>query len=877
MKNRFSKPNSVIKKIVILCILGLSVHSLSAQKKAVDDSAYQTWQRINSKSLSYNGKWMSYSTVFQDEEKENKKQIIIQEVPKGKRLVLDNVSDLKFIGKKDWIQYSKKDTLLLQNLKSGLKRVWKSNHYTSILEGTDILYYTRPETPKGNFFLQRLVCYNLESNDSLAINNVKSSRILKNKSIFYVQVENDKVFLKHGFIGGKQETVYSGNAADFGDFQLNGKEDGGSFTLRTNNGTDFNMLYYFSLKTNSVKPVFNYDEIAINDAAYSIAKAAYGLNENTNLIPLMLNEKKRPENTQMPRSEIEIWKSRQGTMERRQELLRNSKTAPSEQKYFYDIKNKKCIKLADTGEFDQLLVPESGNFKGVFGIDKKPYAVEVDWTFNERIDLFWIDAATGKSTKIIKGTTANPIWNPQGTFAVFYDDQKKSWMVFDTAENALQFKNISARIPFAVFNDEVDMASVNTAYGIAGWLNDGNTVVLYDQYDMWAIDLTNQKPAYAITQGYGRKNKVVLRLGEVGYGGDLTNKKAITLVGFDAEHKSKGIYKLSNNTITKIFANPDYDVKIEATSGDNSGVLFSKESYTIFGDLWWATSNFGSQQRITDINPQQKEYAWGTSKLVTWKAFNGKENQGNLYLPENYDPKKTYPVLVHFYEKHTEELNQYQLPETSTSNINIPSYVSRGYIVFQPDVHYTYGDPGNSVYNDVISGVEYLIAQGITEKGKIGIQGHSFGGYETSFLLTKSDVFSCAIVGSGVSNFTANYPVMRSNGLSTMFKYEVDQYRMSSSLFDNLEGYIKNSPLFSAKDIKTPTLIFHNDGDRAVPYQEGQSLFFALRRLGKQAWLVNYKKEGHTLDQANNRKDWTNKMQQYFDYYLKGAERPSWM
>jgi len=864
-----------MKKIVALCTLVLSVHSLSAQKKTVDESAYQTWQRINSKALSYNGKWMSYSTVFQDEEKQNKKQIIIQEAPKGKRLVLDSISDLKFIGKKDWIQYSANNNTLLQNLKTGKKKLWKTQHYTNALEGTDILYYTRPEAVKGDFFLQRLVCYNLETNDSVTVNNIKSSRFLKNNSIVYVQIENDKVFLKHGIPGGKQQTVYTGKASDFGDFQLNGKEDGGSFTLKGNNSTDFNMVYYFSLKDNSIKPIFNYDDIKLNDPEYSISKTAYGLTENTNYIPLQLFGNKRAENTQIPKSGVEIWKSGQGSMERRQEMLRNSKTLPSEQKYLYDIKNNKCIKLASTGEFDQVIVPEAGNFKGVFAIDKKPYTVEVDWTFNERNDIFWIDAATGKSTKILTGVFGSPSWNPQGTFAVMYDEKQKSWMVFDSS--SMQFKNVGSQIPFPVSNDNVDMASANTAYGFAGWLNNGNSIVIYDQFDMWAIDLTNQKAPYSITQGYGRKNKVELRYSENGFIGDLDPKKAITLIGFNTETKSTGVYKLANNTVTKIFAAPDYNIRIEAVSGDDSSVLFTKESYTIFPDLWWATSNFGSQQRITDVNPQQKEHAWGTSKLVSWTSFNGKENQGNLYLPDNYDSKKKYPVIVHFYEKHTEELNQYQLPEVSTSNINIPSYVSRGYIVFQPDVHYVYGSPGNSVYNDVISGIEHLIAKGITEKGKIGIQGHSFGGYETSFLLTKSDVFSCAIVGSGVSNFTANYPVMRSNGISTMFKYEADQYRMGSSLYDNIDGYIKNSTLFSAKNIKTPTLIFHNDNDRAVPYQEGQSLFFALRRLGKQAWLVNYKKEGHTLEDAANKKDWTLKMQQYFDYYLKGADRPNWM
>ena len=876
MKNKLSKPYRVMKKIILLCILGLSIHSLSAQKKAVDESAYQTWKRINSKSLSYNGKWLSYSTVFQDEEKENKKQIIIQEAPKGKRLVFDDVSDLKFIGKKDWIQYVKKDSTLLQNLKTGVKKLWKTKHYTSVLDGTDFLYYSRPEAAKGDFFLQSVVFYNLESNDSISLNNIKSSRFLKNNSIVYVQIEKDKVYLKHGIPGGKQQTVYSGKAADFGDFQLNVKENGGTFTLKGTNSTDFNMVYYFNLITNSTKVLFNYDDITLNDPDFSISKTAYGLNEDSNFIPLLVNSNKRQENTQIAKSNIEIWRSNQGSMERRQEMLRNSKTLPSEAKFLYDIKNNKVIKVASAGEFDQVIFPESGDFKGVFAIDKKPYTVEVDWTFNERNDIFWIDASTGKSTKILTGVFGSPSSNPQGTFAVLYDEKQKSWMVFDS--DTMQFKNISSQVPFPVSNDNVDMKSANTSYGIAGWLNNGNTVVLYDQFDLWAVDLTNQKKAYSITQGYGRKNNIELRYNENGFIGDLDHRKSIPFIGFDVVHKSKGVYKLTNNnSITKVFANPDYNVKIETASGDDSSVLFSKESYTIFPDLWWGTASFGSQQKMTDVNPQQKEYAWGTSKVLTWKSFSGKENQGNLYLPDHYDSKKTYPVIVHFYEKHTEDFNAYQLPEVSTSNINIPSYVSRGYIVFQPDVHYTYGDPGNSVYNDVISGVEYLISKGITEKGKIGIQGHSFGGYETSFLVTKSDVFSCAIIGSGVSNFTSNYPVMRSNGISTMFKYEADQYRMSSSLYDNLEGYIKNSPLFSVKNIKTPVLIFHNDNDRAVPYQEGQSLFFALRRLGKPALLVNYKKEGHTLEDAANKIDWTLKMQQYFDYYLKGAVKPDWM
>lgn len=222
-------------------------------------------------------------------------------------------------------------------------------------------------------------------------------------------------------------------------------------------------------------------------------------------------------------------------------------------------------------------------------------------------------------------------------------------------------------------------------------------------------------------------------------------------------------------------------------------------------------------------------------------------------------------------------MNHYPMPELSTSNINIPTFLSRGYLVFMPDVNYTYNSPGNSAYNAVVSGTQYLIDQKISEKGKIGIQGHSFGGYETSYIITKTPIYTCAIVGSGVSNFTSNYLNYRVNGISNMFKYEADQYRMKGSMYEYPKEYVDNSPIFSANKVTTPALIFHNDKDGAVPFDQGMGLFFALRRLGKEAWLVNYKTENHTLDRAVNQKDWTQKMLQYFDFYLKGASRPDWM
>ena len=210
--------------------------------------------------------------------------------------------------------------------------------------------------------------------------------------------------------------------------------------------------------------------------------------------------------------------------------------------------------------------------------------------------------------------------------------------------------------------------------------------------------------------------------------------------------------------------------------------------------------------------------------------------------------------------------------------LNVISYVSNGYVVFMPDIHFTVGSPGESCYDAVVSGTQWLIDNGIADKDRIGIQGHSWSGYQVAYLVTRTNMFACASPGAAVSSMISAYTGIRTgSGMPRMFMYEETQSRLGKSLWEDKEMYLRHSPILNADKIQTPLLIFHCDKDEAVPYSEGLNLFLAMRRLQKPAWLLNYKGERHFLYNKAAEADWTIRMKQFFDHYLKGSPEPRWM
>jgi dipeptidyl aminopeptidase/acylaminoacyl peptidase len=193
-------------------------------------------------------------------------------------------------------------------------------------------------------------------------------------------------------------------------------------------------------------------------------------------------------------------------------------------------------------------------------------------------------------------------------------------------------------------------------------------------------------------------------------------------------------------------------------------------------------------------------------------------------------------------------------------------------------VHYRVGYPGESALDCIVPGILSILEEGFVDPARIGVQGHSWGGYQIAHMITQTDIFAAAEAGAPVSNMTSAYGGIRwASGMNRAMQYEKTQSRIGATLWEGLPRYIENSPLFWADKVNTPVLMLHNDEDGAVPWYQGIEFFTALRRLGKPTWLVNYNGEPHGVRKYQNRKDWAERMQQFFDHYLQGAPAPVWL
>jgi dipeptidyl aminopeptidase/acylaminoacyl peptidase len=287
------------------------------------------------------------------------------------------------------------------------------------------------------------------------------------------------------------------------------------------------------------------------------------------------------------------------------------------------------------------------------------------------------------------------------------------------------------------------------------------------------------------------------------------------------------------------------------------------------------TEDFRHLKRLTDIRPE-KDVNWLTTDLLTLKTLDGVSTQGILYKPENFDPLKKYPVIIYYYERLSEGLNDFIYPEPCVGPINIPYFVSNQYLVFTPDIHFTIGSPGHSAYSAVVSAAKYLSTMAWVDKHKIGIQGHSRGGYETNFIITHTGMFAAAMSASGMSDYISLYGGIRSNGASRQHAFEQGSQRIGGTLWKSLDSYLANSPIFLAPKVTTPLLMMNNKSDSDVPFEQGVEFFTALRRLGKSVFMLQYDGEDHAVS-GNAATDLTVRMKQFFDYYLKDAPPPRWM
>ena len=504
-----------------------------------------------------------------------------------------------------------------------------------------------------------------------------------------------------------------------------------------------------------------------------------------------------------------------------------------------------------------------------------PYAVDAMWGEGGN-DVYVSDLATGRLSPVAKRLEFNAALSPGGRYVTWFD--KGQWHAYTVATG--QTRSLTANLAGVRFDDEThDAPSTAGPWGIGGWTKDDRSLLVYDRWDVWELDPTGTRPARVLTDSAGRRTSTVMRMVDLDPDDRFIDPAApVLLRAMNDETKASGFYRdwLDRSAAPErlVWGDRNYGNPTRARKAEQ--YLFTRQTVADFPNLWTGTTLAGAT-RISDANPQQKEYRWPTVELVRWVSGDGVALKGLLYKPEDFDPSRQYPMIVYYYELLSDGLHNYNAP-AGRNTINPTVYTSLGYLVFFPDIVYEVGWPGPSAVKAIVPGVQSLIAKGFVNPKAIGIAGQSWGGYQSAYLVTQTNLFAAAVPNAPVANMTSAYGGIRwESGLARPFQYEKTQSRIGGSLWEYPVRYIENSPLFHLDRVTTPVLFMHNDADGAVPWYQGIELFVGLRRLGKEVYMVSYNGDGHNPRKRANQKDIDLRMQQFFAAKLKGEAAPVWM
>ncbi|HEY2960830.1 MAG TPA: prolyl oligopeptidase family serine peptidase [Pyrinomonadaceae bacterium] len=537
----------------------------------------------------------------------------------------------------------------------------------------------------------------------------------------------------------------------------------------------------------------------------------------------------------------------------------------------YDLEAKKFVQLAD--ETMESITP-SNDGRYAVGSDNRKYRVAADYDPGFS-DYYLVNTADG--SRKLMGTKQRGSFSlsPNAKYTIYFDG--KDWYSYSVASGSVT--NLTKDLKINFFNEENDTPSTPGPYGIAGWTKDDNDVLLYDRYDIWQV-APDGSHAKNVTDGVGRKEKTTLRYVRLDpKERSIDADKPMLLSAENQETHDSGFYrdKVNSEALPQklLMAAKDFNNPTKAKDADV--LIMTASRFDQFPDVWMTNSSFRELKRVSNGDAQRASYLWGTAELVSFKNADGVPLKGVLLKPDNFDSRKKYPMLVYIYEKLSQGLHQFRNPGPGTS-INPTYYVSNGYLVFMPDIVYTIGYPGASALKCVLPGVQAVVDKGFVNEDAIGIQGHSWGGYQIAYMVTQTNRFKAAAPGALVANMTSAYSGIRwGTGLPRQFQYERTQSRIGGSLWEYPLRFLDNSPIFRADRVQTPLLMIHNDEDDAVPWYQGIEYFLALRRLGKEAYLFSYNGEKHGLRKRINQRDYTRRLQEFFDHFLKGAPAPEWM
>lgn len=912
-----------MRTIALYSIIFLGVINLNAQKKIMQHEDKALWNSIRNVSISNNGEHILYAL-----EKGEKDQTIYLKTTDGKAIMnherskggkfsydsdfvfftvnawKDSITEMKRrkVKKKDF----PKDTLVIYNIKNkSVQKIANVQSFKTPEKWSGIVtYFLEPEKPKKKTDKKKDTTKVKKPKDKMKKVSKKNGFHLVVRDLAN-GVEDTIKFVKDYALAKKARvityTTTGEKDEDAGVYHYDVRSKKSEVLFKSHPKTNYPQLEIsdsgkkigFVVDADSTESLIKKPDLyAWNEGVFQAKKIVSSVNDlkdflvsgdlslrfskNENRLFFGLRTPPVVQDTSLLPEEIvnvEVWTYNEPRLYTVQEL----QVKNDQKKAFlsvYDFDQQKTIQIANTS-YDLARYGDEGNSDYAIIGNQTPYMLESQWTAQRPMDMKRVDLKTGATAEIGKKIYGGSSLSPKGKYLYGYSRKDSTWFTYNL--QTLKYRALTKGRQF--WNELHDYPDDPRGYGSAGWTENDEKLLIYDRYDIWSFD-PETGASENLTKGRATKKRYrYIQLDREERSIPSSGKWLLST--FDEETKYAGFasFNSKKKVVKQIISGPySYGRPIMAQQDKKERLVFTRQSFTDFPNYWSTNLSFKSPKQITDANPQQKDYNWGTAEMVEWVSLDGKPLKGMLIKPENFDPNKKYPMIVNFYEKSSDGLYRHRAPSYGRSTINYPFYASRGYLIFNPDVYYRDGYPGESAFNCVIPGITSLIDKGFVDKDNIGVQGHSWGGYQIAYLVTKTNIFKAAESGAPVPNMISAYGGIRWwTGLSRQFQYEHTQSRIGGTPWEYPQRYIENSPIFNIDKIQTPLLIMHNDKDGHVPWYQGIEFFVSLRRLGKPSWFLNYNGEPHWPLKWQNRIDFNIRMAQFFDHYLKGAPKPQWM
>ena len=568
--------------------------------------------------------------------------------------------------------------------------------------------------------------------------------------------------------------------------------------------------------------------------------------------------------------DLVIWHWRDDRLQSMQQVQENS-----DQNFnylaVYHISADRFVRLGDDDVRNVTMAP-----KGKYAIanDNSRYSLMGNLNGQRFQDIHVINVDTGDRTMALEQVRWYNGISPDGTHLLYYEDGDYYTYELGTGNDY----NITENVDTSFINTQDDHNVVDPPVRPIGWVAGGQHVLLYDNWDIWKVGVHGDKGINLTVNGkenqirYSRR----LRIDPDEEGIDLAVDQYLAPYG--EWTKKSGIGRIAaNSTGVDMLLWDDVAYAGLMKAEDADIFAYTRADNDSYPDYHVTNFSFATSERHTDANPQQAELAWSAgARLVDYESDNGDKLQAALFLPADYNPDRKYPTIVYIYERLSQGLNQFTQP--SANGFNKSVYTSNGYAVLMPDITYKINDPGMSAVWSVLPALDAGIDTGVIDPDNVGLHGHSWGGYQTSFLVTQTDKFAAAVAGAPLTNMISMYSsIYWNSGGGNMAIFESSQGRFTGDYLEATDAYIRNSPVFFADRVQTPLIILHNDQDGAVDWNQGIEYYNTLRRLGKDVVMLQYVGENHGLRVPANQKDYTVRMREFFDHHLKGAEAPAWL